>query len=51
MIVFRNDMIFDPKDIKSVAELHDTDMAMPSLIEKKIISRAWNCRKWCRTSN
>ena len=35
MIVFRNDMISDPKDIKSVAELLGTDMTIPSAIEKK----------------
>ena len=38
MVVFRNDMISDPKDIKSVAELLETDMTMPSSeLEKKTI--------------
>ena len=35
MIVFRNDMISDPKDIKSVAEVLETDMTMPSSEQKK----------------
>ena len=45
MVVFRNDMISDPKDIKSVAEVLETDMTMPSSEQKKennIISQAWN---------
>ena len=35
MIVFRNDMISDPKDIKSVAELLETDMTMTSVDDLK----------------
>ena len=41
MIVFRNDMISNPKDIKSVSELIESDMAEPSSVldQRTILSQ------------